>query len=207
MRNLLSRNAASFSSASYPHGRAQGRAVVRCLAILTLFLLCIHALHSQEFHPTETQIKATYLFNFGKFVTRPQTPPAASDFLICILGKDPFGSVLDTTVAGEKIGSKPILVRRLSGVQEASRCNVLYISPSESGRVASILSATQRISVLTVSDIPHFAEYGGTIGLVTQGGRIRFEVNRASAQQHQLVLSSELLKVAIRIIDQTAQAK
>jgi YfiR/HmsC-like len=174
---------------------------------LPLLLLFMHALHSQEFHPTETQVKATYLTNFGKFVTRPQTPPPPSDFVICILGKDPFGPVLDTTVAGEKISGKPITVRRLSGVQEVSRCNVLYISASESGRVTSILSATQRISVLTVSDIPHFAEYGGTIGLVNQGGKIRFEVNRASAQQRHLVLSSELLKVAIRIIDQTAQAK
>jgi hypothetical protein len=35
-------------------------------------------------------------------------------------------------------------------------------------------------------------------------GRIRFEVNLLAAQQSHVSLSSELLKVAVRVIDQAA---
>jgi len=49
--------------------------------------------------------------------------------------------------------------------------------------------------------MPHFAERGGIIGMVMQQDRVRFEVNRWAAEQSRLALSSELLKVATRVIE------
>jgi len=195
-----------FISSSNSHGQNMAF-LTACFTFVWLLGPPASELKAQELHPSETQVKAAYLYNFGKFVTGTSTPTTNSEYQICILGKDPFGPVLDSTVSGEKIGGRAIRVVRLSSLQGMAPCNVLYISPSEAGRLASILQATQRVSVLTVSDIPRFAERGGTIGLVSHEGKIRFEVNRASAQQKQLTLSSELLKVAIRVIDQSAQVK
>lgn len=169
------------------------------LAILSLLISPVQA---QDARPTESQVKAAYLFNFGKFVrwtTERNSRPES--FEICILGKDPFGGVLDSTVAGESINGKRIVIRRLTTLQEASPCSVLFISASEESHLAPILAAAQSMSVLTVSDIHDFADRGGTIGLVSLQGKIRFEVNRRAAQQAHLELSSELLKVAIRVIE------
>jgi hypothetical protein len=168
--------------------------------VLLIFLSAAFS-WSQSSRPTETQVKAAYLYNFGKFVTWQTDRGATSDFLeICVLGKDSFGTVLDSTVAGEKIGGKKIVVRRPSRVEEANSCSILFISSSEQRRLGSILFACQRFDVLTVSDMPHFAEQGGMIEFVTQDGKIRFEVNLGAAQQSHLALSSELLKVASRVI-------
>jgi hypothetical protein len=159
-------------------------------------------------HPTETQVKSAYLYNFGKFVSWPLERAANSDsFPICILGKDPFGPVLDATVKGESIGGKKITLRKPVNMQEAAGCRVLFVSTSEEGHVGSILAAAQRMNALTVSDIPDFAEHGGAIGLVAQSGRIRFEVNRAAAEKSNLVLSSELLKVATKVIEKETPAQ
>jgi len=46
-----------------------------------------------------------------------------------------------------------------------------------------------------------FAEQGGVIGLVTQDEKVRFELNRGAAEQSDLVLSSELMKIASKVID------
>jgi len=173
------------------------------LRITAFFILSALPLLSsaQTPHPTEGQVKAAYLFNFGKFVTwQADQTGTRNVFEICILGKDPFGAVLDTTIAGESIGGRNITVGRLSRMQDASQCSELYISPSEESRLGEVLAATQRMDVLTVSDIPHFADRGGMIGLVKQQDRIRFEVNRKAAEQRGLVLSSELLKVATKVI-------
>jgi hypothetical protein len=78
---------------------------------------------------------------------------------------------------------------------------VLYLSGSEEGRLTPILAAAQTMSVLTVSDMRDFAARGGAIGLVSVQGRIRFEVNRRAAQESHLELSSELLKVAVKVIE------
>ncbi len=93
-------------------------------------------------------------------------------------------------------------MRRISSPQQESGCNIVFVSASEEGNLRSILEAAQRYSVLTVSNIRHFTERGGDIGLISQQDRIRFEVNRGSAAKCGLVFSSELLKVAVRVIDE-----
>lgn len=156
---------------------------------------------AQASKATESQVKAAYLYNFGKFVTWPNDSSKSSDaFEICVLGKDPFGPILDETVQGDKINGKKIEILRLARLQEASGCNILFISSSEESHLSGIVTEAQRMHLLTVSDIPHFAERGGTIGLVNQEDRIRFEVNRTRAEQCHLGLSSELLKVAVKVI-------
>jgi len=160
--------------------------------------------YAQISKPTESQVKAAYLYNFGKFVTWPNDRGASQIFEICILGKDPFGSILDETVSGEQIDGKKIGVSRISRVQEASACNILFVSLSEEGRLPFIVTESRRMHVLTVSDIPHFAERGGAIGLVNVQERIRFEVNRTRAEESHLGLSSELLKVAVKVIGDKA---
>ena len=151
--------------------------------------------------PTESQVKAAYLFNVGKFVRwQLNVPSGGNSFDICILGKNPFGGALEATVAGESIDGKTIIARNIASMQDAGHCRILFISASEEGRLKAHLAAVRHMNALTVSDIPGFAEHGGMIGLVRQGGRIRFEVNVAPMGDAGLTVSSELLKVAIRVI-------
>jgi hypothetical protein len=183
---------------------------VAALTLLFTYLLLqvAAAAYAQQTHPVEAQVKAAYLYNFGKFVTWQEGSPAkgAQSFGICVLGKDPFGATLDSTVAGESINGQKIIVSRPAKIQEASQCNILFISASEESRLASILAGTQHFSALTVSDMPHFAERGGAVGFVTLQGRIRFEVNLRAAEQCHLALGSELLKVASAVIDKPTAA-
>lgn len=150
-------------------------------------------------HPTEAQVKAAYLYNFGKFV-RWQNPADTNTFDICILGKNPFGSSLAATVTGEQVGGKSIVARDVPGVPETSHCKLLFISRSEEGRLKVVLGAAKKSNILTVSDMPDFVERGGMIGLVNVEGKIRFEVNVASINDAGMTVSSELLKVAVKVV-------
>jgi hypothetical protein len=171
--------------------------------LITILPLISFPLAAQQ-RPTEAQVKAAYLFNFGKFVKWQRNEAGGSESLqICILGKDPFGTVLDSTVAGESVDGKTITVKRIVTVPQAPQCRILFISLSEEHRLRPILAAAQRSGALTVSDIPHFAELGGIIEFTIQQDRIRFEVNRAVAEQCGLILSSQLLKVASKVIEET----
>lgn len=170
------------------------------LALFALLVTCAPLSSAQGSRPSEAQVQAAYLFNFGKFVTWPE-PRDSGSFQICILGKDPFGHLLDATVDGETIKNKKITVQRISSMQQAPPCSILFISSSEENRLAGILLVSQRLNLLTVSDMKHFAERGGIIGLIAQQDRVRFEVNRTAAEQAHLLLSSELLKVAVNVLE------
>lgn len=186
---------------------AQRRPILYYSAVaLTLALLSAFLSPAQESRATESQVKAAYLYNFGKFITFPPNRSASSDpFSICVLGKDPFGEALDATVSGESINGKKIIVQRLLNMQHAETCSILFVSSSEESRLSLILPLAKKLSLLTVSDMAHFAEHGGIIELVRQQDRIRFEVNLQTAEESHLTLSSELLKVAVRVIQKNAK--
>jgi hypothetical protein len=153
---------------------------------------------AQQPKPSEYQVKATYLYNFGRFVKWPGTIPAGKgdSFSVCVLGQDPFGSILDSTLAGEALDGKPIVLRRISKPQDGGDCRILFISSAEEKHLKEILTALDESGVLTVSDMPGFTRRGGMIQFVLEGDRVRFEINLTSAESARLVLSSELLKVA-----------
>jgi hypothetical protein len=178
-----------------------------CVALWLAVFTFLSAAYSpaQQVGPTESQVKAAYLFNFGKFVRWPAPPDSRKHSLeICVLGKNPFGSVLDATVKGETIDGKSVVARSVLSLHEAESCHILFVSQSEEARLTAILAGAKRLQALTVSDIPHFAERGGMIGLVNQADRIRFEVNVAPLENAGLTVSSELLKVALRVIRKSA---
>jgi hypothetical protein len=156
--------------------------------------------HAQK--PAEYQVKAAYLYGFGRFVEWPASATAAAPkaFVVCVLGDDPFGRLLDEVAAGAVMKDKPVSVQRISRVDESGPCHTLFISASEGARLGRILETLDHRPVLTVSDAPQFAQRGGMIGFAAEGNRVRFTVNLAAAQDAGLQLNSELLRVAATIL-------
>jgi hypothetical protein len=156
---------------------------------------------AQQAKPSEYQVKAAYLYNFGRFVKWPAGVAAGKgdSFPVCVLGRDPFGPILDSTLAGEALEGKPVAIRRIAREQDATDCRILFVSSAEEHHLKEILAAIDQAGVLTVSDIPGFSRRGGMIQFVMEGDRVRFEINLATAESARLVLSSELLKVAASV--------
>jgi YfiR/HmsC-like len=163
-------------------------------------LIAVPCLQAQSAKPTDYDVKAAYLYNFGRFVEWPPSVTAKSDvFNVCILGQDPFGPALDTTLAGETISGKNIAAKRISTPQEAVNCQILFMSSAEETRLGKIIETLDKGAVLTVSDMPQFSQRGGMIQFVLEGKKVRFEVNLTAVQRAGLTLSSELLKVATAV--------
>jgi hypothetical protein len=155
-----------------------------------------HSAAAQQPKPEEYQVKAVYLYNFGRFVEWPANLPPQETFDICVMGRDPFGSFLDATLAGESINSRKLAAKRIGSGRDAANCKILFISASENGRIKDILAAVEKTAVLTVSDMPGFTSNGGMIQFVLRDNKVRFEVNLTATDKAGLTLSSQLLKVA-----------
>ncbi|MGH9739573.1 MAG: YfiR family protein [Candidatus Acidiferrales bacterium] len=152
--------------------------------------------------PTQFQVEAAYLYQFGNFVEWPSKNPKVAGskyFSVCVLGRDPFGRVLDDTLSGSKMNGLPMVARRIDSVEDASDCQILFFSSSSRSQLDSSMSALHHAPILTVSDIADFDSRGGMIQFVLIGGRVRFEINIPSAQKAGLKLSSQLLKVAVGV--------
>lgn len=166
-------------------------------ALLGVFLV---ALSLQAQMLSEYDVEAAYLYNFGKFVRWSNEGANTSPtFDICILGQDPFGGTLDKLIANDKIDGKPIRKRILDQTAESAGCAIVYISDSEAENVRRIISVLSARGELLVSGLPNFLREGGMIQFVVEGDRVRFQVNLDTAAKSHLVLSSQLLKVAVRV--------
>ena len=164
-------------------------------------LLATPNVQARQSTASEYEVKATYLYNFARFTEWPAKDAGEKNdtFAVCVLGQDPFGPILDTILAGEAIDGKHMVHRRISAVQDAGNCRIVFISSSEESRLNETLAVLGKMSALTVSDISDFSARGGMIQFVVEQNKVRFEVNLQTTGRAGLVLSSELLKVAISV--------
>jgi len=179
-------------------------AVLRVTA--ALLLVCAGHLGAQAARASEAQVEAVFLFNFAQFVDWPPeaVPDSQAPLVIGILGGDPFGEFLDATVRGERRGARPFVVHRYQGVDDVTRCDILFISRSAGYAPEDILARLKNRPILTVSDADRFAERGGMIRFVTDKSRIRLQINPEAAEAAHLTISSKLLRVA-EVITPTAR--
>lgn len=141
------------------------------------------------------QVKAAFLYNFGRFVDWPANS-STDPFVIGILGDDPFHGALEATVKDKTIDGRQVLVNRVVSIDAARNCQVLFISPSESQKLPSILNSLKGSPVLTVGETTGFARLGGVINFRIEDYRVRFEINVDAAERAGLKISSKLLSLA-----------
>ena len=170
------------------------RAVLGAFLVVLLGLACGRFVVASP--AGEYQIKAAYLLNFARYVEWPAARLAAAQALrVCVLGRDPFGGAL-SALEGRQMNGRDVHIRQLDGVDQAGECHVVFISDSEERRLAAMLRTLSGRGLLLVSDIDGFVEAGGGIGLVTEEGRVRFDINQASLQRDGLRASAQLLRLA-----------
>ena len=168
---------------------------------ITWALIAVPCLRAQSSKPTDYDVKAVYLYNFGRFVEWPNHGTAAKNdtFTVCVLGQDPFGPALSTTFAAGTIDGKGVATKLVSNPTDAANCQILFISSSEDRRLKKIIESLDKNAVLKVSDMRQFSQHGGMIQFTVEGNKVRFEVNLTAARNVGLTLSSELLKVATKV--------
>ena len=84
---------------------------------------------------------------------------------------------------------------------DLSGCRILFITQSEKNNLKKILANIKDEHVLTVSEIEECIDLGCTIALISRMNKVRWAVNRESAQQAGLRLSSRLLAMAVKVVD------
>jgi hypothetical protein len=145
----------------------------------------------------EYLIKAGFLYNFTKFVDWPagSFKNDTAPFVLLIYGIDPFSSAIEA-IRDKPVKGRRLVVKHAQRLDQLEEAQMVYISPSEKTQLKSILTALRGRPVLTVSDLNHFAQAGGMIGLVTVEEMIKLEINLEAIKPTNLTVSFQLLKLA-----------
>lgn len=170
-----------------------------CLA-LAFFMAAQGLATAAHAQPSEAAVKAAFLPRFARYVTWPptSTPKAGESFILCVIGDDRFGRLLDDAVRAQSIEGRSVTVRRLQDGANAGACHVAFVAGTKQQPVGQLLAAIGRRPILTVTD----ASNGGQRGMIhfsIQSGRVRFFIDQGAAQQRGLNISSRLLALAVGV--------
>jgi hypothetical protein len=157
--------------------------LVACLALVAGTLAA---------EPLEYAVKAAYLVKFPFYVEWPASAFAnpGAPLVLCVIGEDPFGSLLDEAAAGQQVQGRSLVLRRLKTAPRDASCHVAYLG-------ADVRPDVLRGSGMLV--ITDARAEGGMIHFVVKDNRVRFTVDDEAAAQGGLTISSKLLNVALAV--------
>ena len=152
---------------------------------------------TEDYASLEYKVKAAYLFHFAKFVEWPPNAFAGAKgpIVFGVVGKDPFGEILDETLKGKTAAEHPILIKRYKGAEDLEPCHILFVSASLDQDLKKVFEKLKDFPALTVGESENFAAKGGIIGFVLKEKKVRFEINVDGAKRSGLKVSSKLLQV------------
>ena len=182
--------------------------VLLMFLVIDITFVTVLPLLGQSGAVSEYQVKASFLYNFAKFVEWPPSafPDANTPIAICIFGDDPFGTTLDDLIRGKTIDSRTLAIRRIHKPEDSKGCQVLFVSLSEDKRLSEIFASLKDSSVLTIGDTDEFADRGGAIQFLLEDAKVHFSINVDAIQRAHLTVSAKLLALA-KIVHDGAHPK
>jgi hypothetical protein len=146
----------------------------------------------------ESQIKATFLYNFAKFTewSTEKLATGSKGLTICLLGEDPFRGSLDNLIKGKSVKSRPIEVRQIDSLEAAKECELLFVSQTETQNFVKNKQALRARPILTVGEAANFIDVGGQVQFFIEENKVRFEIDVAAVEKAGLKIDARVLNIA-----------
>lgn len=165
--------------------------------VILFAMLCLAG--TMSVFAQKERFKALFIFNFTKNIEWP-TNAKTNQFVIVVIGNSELITELETIAQTQKVGNLPIKVVNYISLDNLNGCNLVYLAPSKSGMLQSLLTNLSGKPSLVVSDGKSLAVKGAGISFVQDGDKLKFEVSRKNIEKQGLKSSSALANLGI-IVD------
>jgi len=152
----------------------------------------------QDTSASEYDIKAVFLYQFTRYLQWPEgTEPEV--FTIAVLGDSKITEPLLEIAKKKTVGTKSIVVRPCSKIEEIGRPRILFYAKSAVPEIAQVLEKIRGTDVLVVGEAEGLASRGVAINFILQEGTVKFEMNEKALNEARIRSSSQLLRLAILV--------
>ena len=161
---------------------------------ITLFL----ALLSNALWAQDEMFKSLFIYNFTKNIEWP-SGYNAGDFVITVFGNSPIVGELEKIAKLKKVGNQTIVVKQANDVAGIEKCHMLYIVPSKSSQLQTILNMCSSHPVVVIGDKEGMAKEGAGLNFIKVDGKQKFEINKGAIQKNGLKVNSYLTQLGIEV--------
>lgn len=172
---------------------------VRVLIGMVTFLFSSLCFAQSEAGELEYQVKASLIFNFIQFIEWPPEfeRQSRSTFNICLIGPDHFGESLKA-IQSQLVRGRQVMVRTVEN-GDINECHVMFVSHDTKLDVPPLLQVARQVSALSIGESREFLDQGGVIRMYIENERVGFDINRSTALESRLNISSKLLRIARKV--------
>jgi hypothetical protein len=153
----------------------------------------------------EESVEAAYLHKFPGFVDWPAEAfkTTSSPIVIGLAGAPKVFDELTRIARGRLVLGRPVEARLVDTDTLPADMQVLFIGKSAAADAARLIDAARRAHMLVVTDMSDGLKAGAVLDFVEIDGRLRFEASLPAAHRADLRLSSKLLSVAAKVVEET----
>lgn len=171
--------------------------IIRLTIMVCCGLIFMSSTKSQEIN---YRAQSLFIYKFTKYVYWPEEN-TQGDFLIGVFGNSPVYEELELMASIKKASNEQdILIQNISLTDSLGHYQIIYISSSKSRQIKTITQQVGNRPVLLVAEREGMALRGATISfLITDDGRLKFEVNMEKLEEQHLKISEEILKLGYKL--------
>ena len=142
------------------------------------------------------KLQAFFIYNFTKYI---EWPPdyQAGNFDILVLGNSAIDTHLKDIASSKKVGNQTIIIKRISSVNEISKCHIVFISKEKSDELPNVISRIGSNSILIITEKNGLASMGSAINFVIVNDKQKFELNKRNVTKYGLKISNQIDALAI----------
>ncbi len=147
----------------------------------------------------ESKVKVGFIYNFIK-LTAP-VKSIADSYHLCMAGNSSLDK--DLIYLNQKMAhGKPIEVIRVSLTSSTlTGCDSLFIGKiAKKRQLITLIDHAISQKILTISEAGHSLDKRVIIDLKQLAGKVRFDINLATAQQSDIALNANLLRLAHNVL-------
>lgn len=109
--------------------------------------------------------------------------------------KDSMVSSL-AAMAGKTVSGKSLNVKAITGLGDIADVDIVYVAAGNDERLNNILEECKKLSILSVTGVPEYAEKGIALTLSIENKKPKIVINKAGADSCGVDFSSQILALA-----------
>jgi len=145
---------------------------------------------------TGAVVKASYLYNFAKYIDWPEHEKRGN-FIISVMGGDNLYQELVKNYNSKQIGLQQIEIRKLSKTLKISDCHIIYVGKESLDLLPEISAKFGSTPTLIVADGQETLMQGSAISFVWEDKNWLFDLKTSNADS--LYIGSTLKSLARRV--------
>lgn len=173
------------------------KSTFKLFVIVFFVLVGLNSMNAKAQRPMH-EIHTMLIFNFIKYIEWP-AESKAGDFVIAVYGDEDVYKQLDKLYGQREIKGQTTKIVNISDVSELGTTHVLYLDSNKSKDFETILAKYDTEPTLIITDKSGLGKKGSSINFKEAGGKLKFEINKATFDNSNLKVSSQLVNMGIAI--------